>query len=292
MAKVSVIIPSFNCAEYVAEAIQSVLAQTMQDFEVIVVDDGSTDHTRQVIERFANEPRVIYFYQQNRGLPGARNAGAGVSTAPYLAFLDADDTLAPDALEKMGDALERTGAGWCVIDLLKVRGNGNEIQRSEIPEKDKFYAILADDYIRRGMFFRREAFLAAGMYDEEMKNREDWDLNIRLLEFGQDFVYVPEPLYLYSWRDGSITTGSPAKMLFYTEKLLRKHHKRLADGGDRRAAKTYAANMWDLARRYFYSMRDVKKSLACCRESLAYDMNAGRVFHPVVHQFHRLFAGG
>lgn len=288
MTKVSVIVPSFNCAPYLADALNSVLVQTMQDFEVIVVDDGSTDQTPEVVNRYSGDHRIHYLYQNNRGLPGARNAGARRANAAYLAFLDADDALAPDALEKLATALDHSDAAWCVVDLLKIRGAAREIQRSQVPEKDHFYEILADDFIRRGMFFRRDAFIDVGMYDEEMKNREDWDINIRMLERGKRFVYVPEPLYIYSWREGSITTGNPAKMLFYTERIIRKHHKRLADAGDATARKLYAESMWGLARNYFYLMGSVRKTMACVRESLAYDPSPRRLFHPVVHQFQRL----
>jgi glycosyltransferase involved in cell wall biosynthesis len=290
MPTVSVIIPSFNCAEFLGDAIESVLAQTMQAFEVIVVDDGSTDGTAEVIGRYSSDLRIRYIYQDNRGLPGARNTGALSSTGRFLAFLDADDSLAADALEKLSSALLRSEASWCVMDLLKVCGAKRELRRTEIPAGDAFYGILRDDFIRRGMFFRREDFMAAGMYDEQMKNREDWDINIRMLERGKAFHYIPEPLYLYSWREGSITTGNPAKMLFYTEQILRKHHKRLADAGDPEAVKLYAENMWGLARNHFYLTRNVRKALQCVRESLAYDPSPRRLFHPVVHQLQKLTA--
>jgi glycosyltransferase involved in cell wall biosynthesis len=288
MPEVSVIIPSFNCADYIAGSIDSVLRQTLQDFEIIVVDDGSADDTRRVIDRYLVDPRFRYIHQPNCGLPGARNTGARAARAPYLAFLDADDALDAGALEKMWTALARSEACWCVIDLLKVCGAKSEMRKTQVPAGNLFYGILRDDFIRRGMFLRRDVFMAVGMYDEEMKNREDWDLNIRMLERGKAFVYVPEPLYLYSWREGSITTGNPAKMLFYTERVLRKHHKRLADSGDALAAKLYAENLWELARKHFYGSRNIRKALACMRESFIYDMSLRRLLHPVFHQFQRL----
>lgn len=289
MPLASIIIPSFNCAQYVTGAIDSVLGQTMQDFEIIVVDDGSTDRTRNIIQPYLADSRIRYIYQANRGLPGARNRGAQASTAPFLAFLDADDSLASEALAKMSAALERSGASWCVIDVLKVRsGSQPEIRKTHIPPGDPFYGILTDDFICRGMCFRRRAFFEIGMYDEEMKNREDWDINIRMLERGKAFVYIPDPLYRYSWREGSITTGNSAKMLFYTERIVRKHHKRLADGGDDMARRLYAENMWALGRKYFYSTHDIPHAFRCIRESLSYDPSPRRLFHPLLHQFQRL----
>src|SRR6476646_154229 len=118
---VSVVIPSFNCAAYISRAIQSVLSQTMDDLDLIIVDDGSIDDTLSTVKPYLADRRVRYTYQNNTGLPGARNAGARLSTAPFVAFLDADDALPAEALAKMSAAVDKSGASWCVIDLLKVR---------------------------------------------------------------------------------------------------------------------------------------------------------------------------
>ena len=91
---VSVIIPCYNHAHYLCRAVQSVLAQTYADWEAIIVDDGSTDNTREVATRFS-DPRVRYIYQENRGLSAARNTGISAAQGSYLAFLDADDELEP-----------------------------------------------------------------------------------------------------------------------------------------------------------------------------------------------------
>ncbi|GAN77658.1 glycosyltransferase family 2 protein [Acidisphaera rubrifaciens] len=277
MARVSVVVPSYNCAALLPRAVGSVLRQTMQDFELVIVDDGSTDETPDVIARYRCERRIRCVVQGNRGLPAARNAGMAVSTAPYVAFLDADDELAPDALAVLTAALDADpGAGWCVTDITRITGETRDIVRSRIPG-DIFYGILEDDFIRRGMFFRRAALAAAGLYDPHVRMREDWDLNIRLIHGGVPFVYVPEPLYWYHWREGSITTGRPHRKLAYTRQVLRKHHKRLADAGDPRAAAIYAECMWDLGRRYFYETRTWQRVLACMAESLAYGIGPRRI---------------
>ena len=290
MPKVSVIIPSYNCSAFVAEAVDSVLIQnqTMPDYEIIVIDDGSSDNTREVLEPYFSRSHFRYIRQQNRGLPGARNSGVRASDSEYLAFLDADDALAPNALELMTAELDASGAGWCLIDILKVGSQLHEVRRTVIPDGDLHLEILRDDFVRRGMFFRRKTFVAVGMYDERMRYREDWDINIRMFERREPFAYIGQPLYVYTWREGSITTGNHAKLLYYTEQVLRKHHKRLADAGDRRVAKIYAYNMWDLGRRYFYLVRDYKQAVACMRESLAYDLNLGRMLHPLLHHLRRL----
>ena len=277
MARVSVIIPSYNCASLLPRAVASVLRQTLQDLEIVIVDDGSTDETQAVAGLYRADRRIRYLVQGNRGLPAARNAGMAVSTAPYVAFLDADDELAPDALAVQLAALAADpGAGWCVTDILRITGEGREVVRSCIPD-DIYYGVLQDDFIRRGMFFRRAVLAAAGQYDAAVRMREDWELNIRLIHGGVPFVYVPEPLYWYHWREGSITTGRPHRKLAYTQLVLRKHHKRLADAGDRRAAAIYAECMWDLGRRYFDATGAWQRVIACMVESLAYGIGPRRV---------------
>jgi glycosyltransferase involved in cell wall biosynthesis len=285
--RVSAVIPSHNCAQFIGRAVECVLSQTLDDCEVVVVDDGSTDDTAAVLKPYRQNPRVHYIYQQSRGVSAARNVGARLSRGEYLAFLDADDLLVPNALQLMAEQSDRTGASWCVTDILKVNGEKREIRRTDIPPGNLFHAILKHDFPCRAMFFRRKDFFDVGMYDESLVCREDWDLNLRMVEQNKLFVYLNEPVYLYSWRDGSLMTASYAKVLANTEKLLRKHHKRLADAGDRAAAKIYAHKMWDLGRRYFYLIRDYSRTFACLRESLAYDLNFRRMFHPLLHNFRR-----
>jgi glycosyltransferase involved in cell wall biosynthesis len=285
---VSIIIPSYNCSEYLPAALDSALRQTLPDLEIIVVDDGSTDQTLDVVRPYLNEPRVRYIRQTNQGLPAARNAGVRASAAEYIAFLDADDELAPSALERLEYELTSGGASWCITDIFKVTNGNREIRRTNLPTGDAFYGILDCDFPCRAMFFRRSALVDVGMYDESMRYREDWELNIRMCEGRKQFAYVSEPLYLYTWREGSITTSKKAQMLQYTERILRKHHKRIADQGDGTAAKLYAKNMWLLAREHGRA-RNYHKSWSCMRESFAYEQDFARLFHPVIHRLARVF---
>src|SRR4051812_30232823 len=96
--QVSVIIPAHNSADFIGTAVESVLAQTFADYEIVVVDDGSTDGTREVLERF--EGRIVYLHQQNRGVSAARNAGIRRSRGELVCFLDADDIWRPEKLAR------------------------------------------------------------------------------------------------------------------------------------------------------------------------------------------------
>lgn len=276
MSLVTVIIPSYNSAKLVCGAVDSILTQSFQDFEVIIVDDGSEDDTGDVIRPYLSDSRIRYIYQSNLGLPSARNAGAKRSRGDYLAFLDADDFLATNALEAMLEAFWSTGAAWLNVGVLKFERNTQSIRRPFIPPGDLLGAILDDDFITRSPFYPREEFFSMGMYDEEMRNREDWDMHIRMVRARRPLGILDEPLYHYTRTEGSITTGNRRTLCAYTEKLLRKHHKRLADAGSREISLIYARNMWNLAREYFYEIRDYRKGLRCMFESIRYDRSISR----------------
>jgi glycosyltransferase involved in cell wall biosynthesis len=283
LSVVSVIIPAYNAERFVAGAIESVLAQTLQDWDLIVVDDGSEDGTAQVVKPFLADCRVQYIHQRNKGLPGARNAGALVSNGQYLAFLDADDFLAPNALEMMRGKFDESGAAWLNVGVLKLDGTHRTVRHPWTPDGDLLLAILKDDFIVRSPFYPRKEFFAIGMYDEQIRMREDWDLNIRMIAATKPFALLDEPLYLYSRTEGSITTGNLPKLFSYTESVLRKHHKKLADEGNKAVARIYATHLWQLARRNFYEVRDFGTALRCFRESMHYDLDVYRLFHPLVH---------
>jgi glycosyltransferase involved in cell wall biosynthesis len=283
MPLVSVVIPSYNCARYLPEAIESVLGQSLSDLEVIVVDDGSTDDTKQVVSRYLSDGRLQYVFQENRGAPSAaRNRGAALAQGEFIASLDSDDLLAPTALEEEVAALKASNASWCITDIVKFWEGHQEVRQTQFPVGDLAREIFRDDFVRVAMFFRKDALVRVGMWDESLR-RDDWDLNIRLLANGEPFAYVNRPLYQYRRRPGSVTTSDPGLFLTATERLLRKHHKPLADAGDKVLAEIYAAHMWELARSHFFRRKDLMRASHCVWESSKYDFNLVRLFHPLIH---------
>lgn len=139
MPTVSVIIPAYNCARYVSEAIDSALAQTYKDFEVIVVDDGSTDDTSQILEPYIQSGKIRYFYQENAGAGAARNKGILEAKGEFLAFLDADDVLLKNSLSKRVDFLQKNPKVDLVFaDYYTKRKEGESINTTSILKKNKF----------------------------------------------------------------------------------------------------------------------------------------------------------
>jgi len=284
MSLVSVIIPAFNAAATIGATIDSVLSQTLQDIEIIVSDDGSTDSTASVVSGHRSDPRVRYIFHENRGTSHAKNLAAKQAKGEYLAFLDSDDSLDRTALETMVHELRATGAVWCAVDIVKRIGDDKILRSSQFPSGSLLLGILEEDFIIVSPFYLRTAFLGSGMFDEDLAVREDWDINIRMIEAGCPITHINKPLYIYARTEGSLMTGNLSRVLTCTEEVLRKYHKKFADSGNTQIAVIYARNMWRLARRYFYEARDFREAFRCARESLRYDLSLRRLFHPIMHR--------
>lgn len=181
MPSVSVIIPTYNRRDFVREAMASVLAQTFQDFELIVVDDGSTDGTVDVVREF---PRARYLSQENRGVSAARNAGVAVSRGELIAFLDADDLWQPQKLAtQVAFFATRPEAHICQTEEVWLR-NGvrvNPRNKHRKPSGDIFAASLHLCLVSpSAVMMRRELFDRVGGFDEELPACEDYDLWLRI----------------------------------------------------------------------------------------------------------------
>jgi glycosyltransferase involved in cell wall biosynthesis len=210
--RASLIIPTFNHARFLGAAIDSALAQTLGAVDVIVVDDGSTDDTPAVLERYAGRVRVLR--QPNRGLSAARNAGLAAARGTFVSFLDADDVMAPTKLAAQLAVVERSPAiGWTYCDvLMETVATGATTRASE-----RFgYAARALDgwlfpELIHGNFIpaiaplvRRTALEAAGGFDERLTALEDWDMWLRLSLIAEA-RYTPDVLVTYRIRAGGMS---------------------------------------------------------------------------------------
>lgn len=217
--------------------------QTRPADEIVVVDDGSDDNLLAVLP-----PEIRYArHDTNLGVSAARNTGARMAAGDHLVFLDADDMLEPQAIEKMLGALEASGACWCVTDVLRFEKGESMVWSSNPPSQNLFAAILANDFVMAGIFFRRADFEDVGMYDPALQSRQDWDINIRMIEAGKPFCYLAEPVYRYYRRENSISNGAPRIVLDCTRRLLEKHHRRVASR-NQVLNRSYAEALWRLGR--------------------------------------------
>lgn len=229
MRKVSVIIPTYNRGDYICEALDSVFAQTFQDFEVIVVDDGSTDGTRQKIKRYM--PRIKYIYQENAGVSAARNKGIAVSKGRYLAFLDSDDLWVRDKLKLQVEFMDSNpGFGMVCCDICMLKRD--QIVYPSAFQKKRFMAsgyifgnLIRENFISTPtVMVRREVFNNIGMFDELLPVAEDYDMWLRI---AREYLIGVMDTCLVRCRmhDANI---SWAKIMMYPDmhiKALKKHEK-------------------------------------------------------------------
>ena len=206
MAKVSVIIPTYNRAHLVSRAIKSVLNQNFQDFEIIVVDDGSTDNTEEVIKSFKDK-RIRYIWHEiNKGGNAARNTGLKNSRGEYIAFLDSDDEWLPEKLERQLEIFEKSqdeklGFVYCGVIFI----NKKENKELRFLPKVKGYVyknMLADNITFGGSdnLIKKEVFNICGFFDEceELKKRgaQEYEMWIRIAQ-KFNFTFVKEYLVKY-----------------------------------------------------------------------------------------------
>jgi glycosyltransferase involved in cell wall biosynthesis len=227
---VSIIIPAYNVAPYIAETLDSVFAQTYRDFEVILINDGSTDETAEHIVPFRD--RIVYLDQQNSGVMAARNAGLRVARGHYIALLDSDDLWLPRFLEVLVGMLEADSSLDVAYPNAWFFGSPNfdgKLHQDMMPVSEP---ITFDRVLRREcqifglLVFRRELIDRVGGYDESLQGQgaEDFELWLRMLKAGCRFKFTTEPLAKYRWRHNSLSNtgiGLLSCLISVYEKQLR-----------------------------------------------------------------------
>lgn len=217
MPAVSVIIPAYNCAAYIADALESVFAQTFADYEVIVINDGSPDTAE--FERVLRpyHDRFVYIRQENRGPAAARNAGIRVARSPLIALLDADDAWERDYLTVQLEILQRQPT----IDVIYP----NAVIVGDVPEAGRTFAelcpsegevtferlVLQHCTVMVSATARRDAIIRAGMFDESFRGTEDFDLWLRIVKQGGRIAYHRRVLVRYRRSPASLSS-EPIRM--------------------------------------------------------------------------------
>ena len=221
---VSVIIPNYNHAQYISDAIQSVLNQEYRQFEIIVVDDGSTDSSREVVAQFGN--RVNYIWQENQGLSAARNTGIAAASGDYIGLLDADDMYEPDFMSTlvllMADHPEIDGihCGYQFVDHLN--NPLPQIEARAIAEGQLYQQLLNSNFlVPESMLVRRYCYNGAGTFDVSLRACEDWDMWLRI---SNQFTIVGTTRILTRHRilPGSMS-ADPKRMMDNRFAVLDKH---------------------------------------------------------------------
>lgn len=221
MPAVSVIVPCYNGGIYLDGLLASLKAQTFRDFEVVIVNDGSTDPA--TLEKLKEiEPVTRVVHQENRYLPGARNTGFREARAELVLPLDCDDRIEPEFLAETLAAMRNAGddVGF-VYTYMRLTGTADRIFKTHCNHFDQLFL----NHLPYCLLIRKSAWKAVGGYDETMRSGlEDWEFNIGLLRAGYRWIEIPKPLFIYTVRsDGMLLSTSARRQASLWKRIRGKY---------------------------------------------------------------------
>lgn len=214
--RVAVIVPAYGVAHLVGQALGSLQAQTLAEWECVVIDDGAPDDVAGAVAPFLGDPRIRFLATPNRGVSAARNRAIAESTAPFVALLDADDLLRPGYLAATVTTLEADPQARVVTCNARIFG---AVARERPcftgqPSRGTLAAVLDRSFgVYIGTTFRRADFERVGGFDESMAQAEDFDLWVRLMQLGGYAVYLDQVLGDYRVRPGSASASAERMLL-------------------------------------------------------------------------------
>ena len=276
MPRVSVIVPSYNTGAYLQQALDSVLSQTYGDWEVILVDDGSTDNTAAIaaanVDSFGD--KLVYVFQNNRGLPAARNTAIRHARGEFISLLDADDVYAPRRLENSVAAMDRNPkAGLVHSRVARIGMQGENLGEPPVPSANYLSGNIADFiYTRRAhilcptVMFRKSCLEEAGWFDENMKATEDRDLWFRIAR-NYSITYLDEVLAYYRISPTSMSKDWE-RMRKSALHFIEKHHHSGACG--RLLMNQALGNFYRERGDAVFNTGDLKQALALYMKAVAY----------------------
>lgn len=275
---VSVVIPLYNGEKFIRECLESVYQQTYRPIEVIVVDDGSTDRSPEMVREFPGEKKLIRI--PNSDVSHARNVGVENARGELIAFLDQDDKWLPEKIEKQVKLFrENPDVDLIFTDLIKFYPSG---KRHHAPDKHRLALSLTDENLfsqlviknvlmPSAVMVKKESFLAAGAFDPEFRTCGDYEMWLRMAARGMKFCYLPEPLTLY--RQHGENTSRQAEVMYrdrikaiektFTDEQLTEQQKKL------KSAALAAAYMEGA--HAFFGVKEYRKFLENARRAFSLD---------------------
>lgn len=283
MPAVSVVIPAYNAEKYISKAIQSLINQTFKDIELIIVNDGSTDKTREIaikeLEKAPFDYKIID--QENKGGSVARNVGIREATGEYIHFLDADDYIHETFMEKMYTKAKAGDYDIVFCKFLKVTPKGTPLSRNDFvkcPERSINGREALEMFLQfrialpmGSAIYRREFLIGNDLYfTPGRKNLEDIEFNIKALYYARSVSCVPETLWFYVQRPGSVSRSTDPELslnqvfeVYQSLKTLIKNDTKLYE-----LFESYMATrmLWIIAR--FFEMGDYERGSIKRRENI------------------------
>lgn len=295
---VSAVIPVFNGEKYIAESLQSVFQQSYKPIEIIVVDDGSTDSSLQIINKIPGEKKIIT--QQNKDVSEARNSGIENAKGEYIAFLDQDDLWNKTKIEKQIQVfLKNLDVDLVFTDLSKFNDEGRmwhpkdrHKTASRLSDKNLFeYLIKKNVLMPSAVMVKKDSIENAGLFDSNFKTCGDYEMWLRMAALGMKFNYLPEPLTLY--RQHGKNTSKKIEIMnedrlraikkIFSLKDLSPEQKSLENLGLAAAYKESA--------QFYFSIKEYRQFLKYANKALSYDKRIinwkiiGRYFRALIYVY-------
>lgn len=222
MTGVSVIIPVYNAEKYLKRCLDSVISQTFKDIEIICVNDGSTDDSIKILDEYrtADARIVVSNQRENKGVGASRNAGLNIARGMYISFIDADDWINPDFLEKLYTAAEKYEADAVCSEIIRAYPSGRMIKKAEIEKEEVLYTcnekcqkleIPKNCYVWNKFYRKSELDRHKLQFEEKLSMCEDVNFTIRFLCFSNKVVTVPGARYYYWVSDKSASRTASDK---------------------------------------------------------------------------------
>lgn len=274
---VSVVIPVYNGEKYIEECLESVYQQTYRPIEVVVVDDGSTDNSLEVIENSPGEKKIIS--QQNKDVSHARNTGVQNASGEFIAFLDQDDLWHHEKLEKQIQAFsDNPEVDLVFSDLIKFNDEGKKRRAkdrhkyaSRLNDQNLFEMLVRKNVLMpSGVMVRKKSFVRAGMFDAQFKTCGDYEMWLRMAAKGMKFRYLPEPLTLYRQHE----ENNSKKIEIMNEDRLKAVRKifslRELSPAQKKLEKIALASVYMESAHAFFSIKEYERFLQDAKEAISH----------------------
>ena len=270
MEKITIILTTYNRVILLERAIKSVLNQTCDEFKLLIVDDGSTDKTNEMVKKYLKNPRIKYIYKKNGGQSSARNLGIKIAESDYVMFLDDDDELCEKAVEMALRKIEETNAPWIYCNqYLSIRENKEIIIHRGNGLKENIYEyLLTGNLLGAGEIFFRKYLEKIGGFNEKLKIYEDKEMRLRLAKIINKVEYIDGYIYKYYENLNSVSNSNKnkkkRKIKFYEAQLtMYRENKQYIDNHEN----TYKYWM-KMLRRINLETRRYKTAVYYCKECL------------------------
>lgn len=283
MVKISIVIPVYNAGDYIAETLSSIFNQDYDNYEIILVDDGSTDNSKEIIESFSSD-KIRYFYQKNSGGPSSpRNLGIKLAQGELVSIFDSDDIMLSNKLLNTVKAFDNNPElNFLFTNFKSINEVGDILNNSFLddynavnsfakPEdpaeciiiksRQAYNNLLLANYIgTSGVVFKKNLVDDLGFFDSSLTNSEDRDLWFRVTK-KYDIGYLPTPLHCYRIRKGSISSRSAEKNCLNRIKVLSRQLDLCQEYGyDKALKRKIAENYFSLSYEQFWQLENKKKS--------------------------------